>query len=82
VTDAGPASDGSCQAEWLASVMWSAGAVLDVIGPCPEHSEYRVVMRLSELGYAAVFEVGVCHHHHEELRRSPYHVSSGALGHQ
>ncbi|MEU7905766.1 hypothetical protein [Actinoplanes sp. NPDC049118] len=69
----------TCQAGWLVAVMWSAGAIQDVIGPCAERAGYRIVMRLSELGYAAVFDVGACRDHHEDLRRSPYYDTSQAL---
>jgi hypothetical protein len=69
----------TCQAPWLASVMWSAGAVVDGVEPCPNRPGHRVVMRMSELGYAAVFDVSVCDDHLDNLRRSPYHVTSEAL---
>jgi len=71
---------GVCQAGWLTSVMWSAGAVVDAVEPCADDPGYRVVMRLSELAYAAVFDVSVCRGHYEDLRRSPYHVLSEPLG--
>jgi hypothetical protein len=59
--------------------MWSAGALVDKIDPCGGPAEYRVVMRLSKLGYAAVFDVTVCPGHYDFLRRSPYHVTSNPL---
>jgi hypothetical protein len=79
MTAAGSPPETACQAAWLASVMWSAGALVDKVGPCGGHAAVRVVMRLSELGYAAVFEVRVCHDHQKALRQSPYHVSSEDL---
>jgi hypothetical protein len=72
-------ADNACQAPWLASVMWSAGALVDVIDPCLGEPAYRVVMRLSKLGYAAVFDVNVCPAHYDFLSRSPYHVTSNPL---
>jgi hypothetical protein len=75
----GNPSDSACQAPWIVSVMWSAGALVDKVGPCAAHAEARIVMRLSELGYSAVFDVQVCRDHRETLRRSPYHVSSDVL---
>jgi hypothetical protein len=72
-------TDATCQAPWLASVMWSAGALVDAIDPCPARPEFRVVMRLSKLGYAAVFDVTVCPGHYELLHRSPYHITSNGL---
>jgi hypothetical protein len=74
MTATGVPPESECQAAWLVSVMWSAGALVDKVGPCAGRAEVRVVMRLSELGYAAVFDVGVCHEHRETLRRSPYHA--------
>jgi hypothetical protein len=69
----------TCQAEWLSSVMWSAGALVDPVDACVKEPEFRVVMRLSTLGYSAVFDVTVCPGHYEDLRRSPYHVTSNPL---
>jgi hypothetical protein len=68
-----------CQAPWLSSVMWSAGALVDAIDPCAGPPAYRVVMRLSKLGYSAVFDVTVCGDHYDALRRSPYHIASNPL---
>jgi hypothetical protein len=79
MTAAGSPPEPACQAAWLVSVMWSAGALVDKVGPCAERAEVGVVMRLSELGYAAVFDVRVCHDHQKMLRQSPYHVSSEDL---
>ena len=80
MAEGSPPDPADCQAPWLASVMWSAGALVDVTDPCVRPTEFRVVMRLSKLGYAAVFDVDVCPDHYQTLRRSPYHVTSNGLG--
>jgi hypothetical protein len=69
-----------CQAAWLAAGMSLAGVAIGPYARCRERSRFRVALRISDLGYAAAFDVRLCEQHQSELRISQFYVESEELG--